>query len=103
MLLCRQHSERLPRHFSDLELGHLSPPVGFEPLEEFMDERWGDRQPRTYSKNLSIVVDFVDWAVARGKLTGNPARGLPRPRRRGVYRTTVTREHELAIVASQPE
>lgn len=94
--------DKLARNFLDLQLVDLAPPVGITRLEEFMDEQWGARAPRTYAKNLSILVNFFDWAVARDKLVGNPARALSRPKKRGVYRETFSREQELAIIGSQP-
>jgi integrase len=73
---------RLSKYFADLELKDFEPPVGAERLEEFLYHYWEGAAPRTFSKNLSILVSFFDWAVKRGRLYGNPARVLDRPKAR---------------------
>ena len=61
--------DKLARHFLDLEIGDLEPPVGTERLEEFLDAQWGEREGRTYNKNLSILRDFFKWAVLAASST----------------------------------
>jgi integrase len=95
--------DKLARHFTDLEIEDFEPPVGTERLEEFLDHRWGDREPRTYNKNLSIVHDFMEWQVLRGKLHGDPTLPIQRAKARQVYRTTFTPEQIHAILAENHE
>lgn len=94
--------DKLARHFADLELKDLEPPVGSERLEEFLDYQWGDQSPRTYNKNLSMLRDFFKWTVKKGKLTGDPTTVLDRRKARGVERHVFTESQEANIVASQP-
>jgi integrase len=93
--------DKLARYFCDLELADFEPPVGTERLEEFLDEHWGDRAPRTYNKNLSTVRDFFKWAVLKGKLHGDPSMPLQRRKARGVERTIFSADQERAIIAAQ--
>lgn len=95
--------DKLARHFVDLELEAFEPPIGTERLEEFLDHQWGASQPRTYNKNLSIIRDFFEWAVLRGRLHGDPTTPIERAKARGVYRTTFTPDQRRAIVAEQLE
>jgi integrase/recombinase XerC len=93
--------DKLVRHFADLELEDFEPPMGTERLEEFLDHQWGKGAPRTYNKNLSIVKDFFQWQVRKGRLHGDPTLTIERARARGVYRTTFTNDQRRAIIASQ--
>jgi site-specific recombinase XerC len=86
-----------------LEISSFEPPVGTERVEEFLDEQWGHKAPRTYNKNLSILRDFFKWAVLRGKLHGDPTLAVQRARKAGVYRTTFTPNQRRAIVAAQED
>lgn len=61
----------------------------------------GRRTPRTYNKNLSIVKDFFQWQVKRGRLRGDPTLLIERARSRQVYRTTFTPDQRRAIIAEQ--
>lgn len=95
--------DKLARYFVDLEIADLEPPVGTERIEEFLDAQWGALAGRTYNKNLSILRDFFQWAVLRGKLHGDPTLPIERARKRGVHRTTFSAEQRRAIIASQPD
>lgn len=95
--------DKLARYFCDLQLEDFEPPVGVERLEEFLDHQWGAGAPRTYNKNLSIIGDFFDWQVRRGRLHGDPTTPIERAKARGVYRTTFTSDQRRAIVASQDD
>jgi site-specific recombinase XerD len=91
--------DKLARHFCDLELADFEPPIGTERLEEFIDEEWGERSARTRAKNISILKGFFEWAVLRGKLHGDPSRPIRPPKKRGVERTTFSKDQEQAIFA----
>jgi integrase/recombinase XerC len=95
--------DKLARHFTDLRVEDFEPPVGTERLEEFLEYQWGRGAPRTYNKNLSIVGDFFEFWVLRGRLQGDPTTPIERAKARGVHRTTFTPDQRRAIVAEQPE
>lgn len=93
--------DKLARYFMDLEIEDLEPPVGTERLEEFLDAQWGEREGRTYNKNLSILRDFFKWAVLRGKLHGDPTLPIERAKKRDVHRETFSEDQRRAIIAAQ--
>jgi integrase len=93
---------KLALDHADLELSDLEPPVGTERLREFIDNRWGERSPRTRAKVISVLRDFFAWAVREGKLNGNPAQPIFRPRKREVARGTFTGADVAKLLAAQP-
>lgn len=93
--------DKLARYFPDLRLEDFEPPAGTERLEEFLDHQWGGGAPRTYNKNLSIVKDFFQWQIRRGRLHGDPTLLIERAKSRQVYRTTFTTDQRHAIIAEQ--
>ena len=93
---------KLALDHADLELADFEPPVGTERLREFIDNRWGERTPRTRAKVISVLRDFFAWAVREAKLTANPAAPIFRPRKREVARGTFTPKDAAKTVASQP-
>jgi site-specific recombinase XerC len=95
--------DKLARHFTDLTLEDFEPPVGVERLEEFLDAHWGDHEPRTYNKNLSIIRDFFEFFVRRGRLRGDPTLPIERAKARQVHRTTFNADQRRALVVCQPE
>lgn len=95
--------DKLARYFPDLQLEDFEPPVGAQRLEEFLDAQWGSSAPRTYNKNLSILSDFFEWQVKRGRMHGDPTTPIERARSRAVYRTVFTPDQRRAIVAENPE
>jgi site-specific recombinase XerC len=95
--------DKLARFFPDLEIEAFEPPVGTERLEEFLEAQWGEREPRTYNKNLSIIHDFFEWQVRRGRLHGDPTLTIERAKRRAVYRTTFTADQRAAILAANAD
>jgi integrase/recombinase XerC len=95
--------DKLARYFADLDVPDLEPPTGTNRIEEWLDAHWGDRAPRTYNKNLSIVRDFCRWQVLRGRLHGDPTLVIDRARSREVYRTTFTGDQRRAIIAQQDD
>jgi site-specific recombinase XerD len=94
--------DRFARYFADLEISDLEPPVGTERLEEFLEHQWGERAGRTYNKALSVLRDFFKFQVLRGSLHGDPTLPIERARKRGVHRTTFTKDQRAAILAAQP-
>jgi len=94
--------DKLARHFTDLQLADLEPPVGTERLEEFLDHQWGARAPRTYNKNHSILSDFFKFHVMRGALHGNPMLPITKAKKRGVHRELFSPDQRLAIFAANP-
>jgi integrase/recombinase XerC len=94
--------DKFARYFADLEISDLEPPVGTERLEEFLEHQWGERAGRTYNKALSVLRDFFKFQVLRGSLHGDPTLPIERARKRGVHRTTFTKDQRAAILAAQP-
>jgi integrase len=95
--------DKLVRYYADLELVDLEPPVGSERIEEFLEFQWGHRSARTYNKNLSILHDFFEFQVRRGRLHGDPALVVDRAKTRTVHRTTFTPDDRSAILASNSD
>lgn len=93
---------KLALDHADLELSDFTPPVGTERLREFIDNRWGERTARTRAKVISVLRDFFAWAVREGKVSGNPAQPIFRPRRREVARGTFTEPDVRKLLAAQP-
>ena len=87
---------------ADLELRDFEPPVGTERLREFLEARWGEREPRTRAKNLSILRDFFRWAQLEGLIQGDPTLPIRRPRKRGVVRSVFTPGDVAKVLAAQP-
>lgn len=94
--------DKLARAFPDLELSDFEPPVGTDRLEEFLDRQWGDQQPRTYNKNLSVVKDFFKFAVLKGKLHGDPSLPLVPHKKRDVHREIFRQDDRSRILAAGP-
>jgi integrase len=95
--------DKLARHFADLVLSDLEPPVGTDRLEAFLDYFWGDCEPRTYNKNLSITKDFVKFQLRRDRLFRDPTVPIERAKPRDPERTTFTQDQRRAIVAEQED
>jgi integrase len=95
--------DKLARYFADLEIEDFEPPMGTERLEEFLEAQWGERAPRTYNKNLTILREFFKFEVLRGKLHGDPTLPIQRARKAAVYRTTFSGDQLRGIIAAQPE
>ena len=93
---------KLALDHADLELSDFSPPIGTERLREFIDNRWGERTPRTRAKVISVLRDFFAWVVRERKLSGNPATPIFRPRKREVARGTFTPADVAKVIFSQP-
>lgn len=93
---------KLALDHADLEVSSFKPPVGTELLREFIDNRWGERTARTRAKVISVLPHFFGWAVREGRLHGNPALPIFRPRRRDVARGTFTEGDVRKLLTSQP-
>lgn len=93
---------KLALDHADLEVSSFEPPVGTELLREFIDNRWGERTARTRAKVISVLPHFFGWAVREGRLHGNPALPIFRPRRRDVARGTFTEGDVRKLLTSQP-
>jgi site-specific recombinase XerC len=95
--------DKLARFFSDLELKDLEPPVGTERLELFIEQTWGDSEPRTQAKNISVLKGFFQWAVLQQRLHGDPSLPIKPPKKRGVYRETFSEQEQQRIIALGPD
>ena len=92
--------DKLARYFPALELDDFELPEGAERLETFMADQWGDREPRTYNRALSVIRDFFKWQVKRQRMRSNPATLIEPARVRDVERTVFTEDQAHAILAS---
>jgi integrase/recombinase XerD len=92
---------KLSLDHADLELGDFEAPIGTERLREFIDNRWGERTPRTRAKVISILRDFFAWAIRERGLSANPALPISRPRKRDVARGTFTEGDVMKLLAAQ--
>jgi site-specific recombinase XerC len=95
--------DKLARHFADLELADLNPPVGTERIEEYLDDRWGDAAPGTYNLNLTITSEFFKWAQSRGLVYGNPCTPVTRAKKRQPHRTVFNAADRRKIVAANTD
>lgn len=91
-------------YFDGFVLADFHPPAGGPLLEEFLERRWGQLAPRTYNKSFSIVHNFFDWELRRGRIPGDPMLALERAKARPIRRTTFTAQQRAAILltATQP-
>jgi integrase len=92
---------RLAIFHADLELSDFEPSAGIELCRDFWDHHWGHRSERTRAKTLSVMRDFFKWACAEGKMVGNPALAMQRPKKRKTERHTFTRDQVLSIIEGQ--
>lgn len=95
--------DKFARHFPELEIEAFEPPAGTDMLEAFLNERWGDLNPRTYNKGLVVMRDFFKWQVIRHKLIADPALPIERAKARPFNRTTFSDEQRDKIIAANPE
>jgi integrase/recombinase XerD len=93
---------KLALDHADLELSDFEPPTGTERLREFIENRWGERTPRTRAKVISVLRDYFAWAVRERGLSANPALPIFRPRKRDVSRGTFTEGDVRKMLAAQP-
>lgn len=91
-------------YFDGYVLADFHPPAGGPLLEEFLERRWGQSAPRTYNKSFSIIHNFFDWELRRGRIPGDPMLALERAKARPIRRTTFTAQQRAAILltATQP-
>lgn len=91
--------DKLARHFADVRIAELEPPVGTERVEEFLDSQWGEMNARTYRKALSVLSEFFEFCVVRQKLHGDPTTPIKPPKAPGVHRTTFSNDERRGIIA----
>lgn len=92
--------DKLARHFADLRVEDFEPPVGTERLIEYLDRYWGDSKPATYNVHLSATRSFFEWEQLRGRLHGDPCRGIDRAKKKQAFRATFSDDERLAILAA---
>jgi len=92
--------DKLARYFPDLRIEDFEPPVGTARLEQFLDDQWGMREPRTYNRALTVMRDFFKSEVMRGRLHGDPTLPIERARTQQVYRSTFDPEQIQEIIRS---
>lgn len=82
----------------DLEPAELEPPNGTRVLEDFLSARWGDKNPKTYNIQLTVLTNFCRWMVLRGRLHGDPTLPIERAKGRPFHRSTFTPAQRQAIL-----
>lgn len=95
--------DKLARHFADLDLRDLEPPVGTERLEEFLDYQWGAQSGRTFNKALSVLHDFFRHHQLRGNIQGDPTLAIERAKKRDVHRETIPPEDRAKLLAANDD
>lgn len=67
-------------------------------MEEFLSRRWGDKNPKTYNIQLTVLRDFCKWMCLREKLHGDPTLPIERAVPRQFHRSTFTPGQRAAIL-----
>jgi integrase len=86
--------EELSRFHPEAVLREFEPPAGSGLIRHVLEECWGQRAPRTFNKNLSILREFFAWHLRQGNLESDPA-GL------AIERKPVDRESRSALTLKQ--
>jgi site-specific recombinase XerC len=103
MLVYEQITAKFALHHADLELVDFEPPIGTERVREFLGHYWGDAKPSTRARNLSVIRDFMAWAVRERGLSGNPTLAITSPRRRGTERRAHSQDIVRQLVLAQDD
>lgn len=93
---------RFAAEHAHLELSDFEGAEGAERVIEFLARHWGDAQPGTRRKVLSIFGSFFGWAARFDRIVSNPMGKLDRPRRRRAERHAHTPARVQAIIDAQP-
>lgn len=93
----------LAHYYPATTLEEFEPPAGTRLLEDFLDGLWGDKNPRTYNKNLTVLRDFFKRCVLRGNLHGDPTLPIERAKARAFHRSTFTTSQINAILEANLE
>jgi integrase len=83
--------------FPEHTLGDFEPPQGSVTIKKFLDDRWGSRAPRTYNKHHSVLRDFFNWNVRRGRILADPTAVIDRVETESTTRTAFSDVERLAI------
>lgn len=92
--------DKLARHFADLRLEDFEPPIGTERITEYLDRHWGTAKGSTYNMHRSATSTFFEFWQVRGRLHGDPMRGIDRARKEQLYREIFSDDERLAIIAT---
>lgn len=82
----------------DLTPADLEPPDGTRIIEDFLAARWGDKNPKTYNIQLTVLTNFCKWMVLRGRIHGDPTLPIERAKPRPFHRSTFTPVQRQAIL-----
>lgn len=63
-------------------LEEFAPPAGTVLVRDFLDKHWGEASAATRSARLAALRSFFRWAVEDGRMSGNPADTIKRPKGR---------------------
>jgi site-specific recombinase XerC len=92
----------LVRFFPSEKLSDFEPPKGTHLLEDFLVEKWGEREGRTLNKNLTVLCDFFKWHVLRENMLRDPTASIEKARVPELRHTTFTPEQRARILAVNP-
>lgn len=79
-------------------LAEFEPPAGTRLVEDFLADHWGERNPKTYNIQLSVLKDFFRWNVLRFRLHGDPTLPIERGKGRQFHRSSFTDDQCHAIL-----
>lgn len=85
------------------KLSDFEPPAGALLVEDFLVERWGHLEPRTYNKALSVLSDLFAWHVTRDTLHRSPTLGIERAKVRPKQRFTFSESQVAAILQANED
>jgi len=76
------------------------PPAGSHLIEDYLAERYGALEPRTYNKGHSVLSDLFKWHVAKGTMLRDPMLTIDRAKTRAVLRQTFTDAQVIQILTA---
>lgn len=87
---------------ADKTMHDFEPPAGVDLIEEWCNDRWGQRSAGTRRKSLSILGAFFKWAYQRQRINADPMPLIQRPKRRKTTRVAHSPHKVHEIVRAQP-
>lgn len=85
------------------KLSEFEPPTGTLMIEDFLTQRWGHLEPRTYNKALSVLSDLFAWLHLRDSIHRSPVVGIERARVRPKQRFTFSQSQVAAILQANED
>jgi integrase len=82
------------------KLSEFAPPTGSHLIEDYLTERYGHLEPRTYNKGHSVLSDLFKWHVAKGTIRRDPMLTIERAKTRAILRQTFTDAQVIQILTA---